>query len=90
MVGAVDRYLEVNRASWDERAPAHANSPDYDVERFVQDPDFISDVVRFDLPRLGEVRGRRECTCNATRLRYTTRSRYAADAHINGLPSLLP
>jgi SAM-dependent methyltransferase len=58
MVGAVDRYLEINRASWDERAPAHATSPDYGIERFVQDPDFISDVVRFDLPRLGDVRGR--------------------------------
>jgi SAM-dependent methyltransferase len=56
MVGAVDRYLEVNRASWDERAPAHAASPDYGVERFMEDPDFISDVVRFDLSRLGEVR----------------------------------
>jgi SAM-dependent methyltransferase len=55
----VDRYLEVNRAHWDERAPAHAASPDYRVNRFVEDPEFISDIVRFDLPRLGDVRGRR-------------------------------
>jgi SAM-dependent methyltransferase len=55
----MDRYAQVNRASWDERAPAHAASPDYGVRRFIEDPDFISDVVRFDLPRLGEVRGRR-------------------------------
>jgi SAM-dependent methyltransferase len=47
----------VNRAHWDERAPAHAASPDYAVARFVDDPDFLSDVVRFDLPRLGDVRG---------------------------------
>jgi SAM-dependent methyltransferase len=47
----------VNRAHWDERAPAHAASPDYAVARFVDDPDFLSDVVRFDVPRLGDVRG---------------------------------
>lgn len=59
IVGAMDRYLEVNRASWDERARAHAASRGYAVNRFVEDPDFISHVVRFDLPRLGDIRGRR-------------------------------
>lgn len=49
----------VNRAMWDERAPAHAASPDYHVEDFVSDPAYLSDVVRFDLPRLGDVRGLR-------------------------------
>lgn len=52
-------YRTVNRANWDERAPAHAASPDYGVERFVADPSFLSDVVRFDRPRLGDVSGRR-------------------------------
>lgn len=55
----MDDYRAVNRASWDERAPAHAASPDYALDRFVNDPDFISDVVRFDLPRLGDVSGLR-------------------------------
>ncbi len=50
-------YLRLNRASWDERAPAHAASPDYAVQRFTDDPGFISDVVRFDLPLLGDVTG---------------------------------
>ncbi len=50
-------YLEVNRANWDERAPAHAASPDYAVERFISDPSFLSSVVRFDRPRLGELTG---------------------------------
>jgi SAM-dependent methyltransferase len=49
----------VNRAHWDERAPAHAASPDYAVDRFATDPDHLSGVVRFDLPRLGDVRGLR-------------------------------
>ena len=52
-------YRELNRANWDERAPAHAASPGYDVQRFVYDPDHLSGVVRFDLPRLGDVRGLR-------------------------------
>jgi SAM-dependent methyltransferase len=53
----MDESLSINRASWDERAAAHAASPDYAVASFVQDPAFLSDVVRFDLPRLGDVRG---------------------------------
>jgi SAM-dependent methyltransferase len=52
-------YRELNRANWDERAPAHAASPGYGVQRFVDDPDHLSGVVRFDLPRLGDVRGQR-------------------------------
>jgi SAM-dependent methyltransferase len=49
----------LNQASWDERAPAHAASPDYAVQRFGVDPAFLSDVVRFDLPRLGDISGLR-------------------------------
>lgn len=52
-------YRDLNRANWDERAPAHAASPDYAVERFAADPAFLSDVVRFDLPRLGDISGLR-------------------------------
>jgi len=52
-------YREVNRANWDDRVPAHVASADYAVRRFVSDPAFISDVVRFDLPRLGDVAGLR-------------------------------
>ena len=50
-------YRAVNRANWDERAPAHAASPGYAFAEFVIDPGFLSDVVRFDLPRLGDVSG---------------------------------
>src|SRR3954466_10898378 len=52
-------YRDVNRASWDERAPAHAASPGYSVQQFIDDPTFISGVVRFDVPRLGDIRGLR-------------------------------
>jgi SAM-dependent methyltransferase len=53
----MDDYRDVNRASWDERAAAHAASPDYAVARFSDDPAFLSEVVTFDLPRLGDISG---------------------------------
>lgn len=52
-------YLTINRANWDERAPIHETSPDYDRERFLRDPAAISDVVAFDRPRLGDLTGQR-------------------------------
>lgn len=56
---AMQNYTTVNRMNWDERARAHALSPDYAVARFVEDPSFISDVVRFDVPLLGDIGGMR-------------------------------
>ena len=50
---------DINRALWDERAPAHAASPDYHVDRFADDPTYISEVVTFDRPLLGSVDGLR-------------------------------
>ena len=52
-------YLTVNRKNWDERAPAHAASPGYALDKFLGDPSYLSDVVRFDVPRLGDIRGLR-------------------------------
>jgi len=49
------RYAEVNLANWDSRVPFHEAG--YGLDRFRDDPDHLSDVVRFDLPRLGSVRG---------------------------------
>jgi SAM-dependent methyltransferase len=53
----VEDYRDVNRANWDDRVAAHAASPDYAVSRFTEDPSFLSDVVSFDVPRLGDVDG---------------------------------
>jgi SAM-dependent methyltransferase len=53
----VEDYRDVNRANWDDRVAAHAASPDYAVARFAEDPSFLSEVVSFDLPRLGEIAG---------------------------------
>jgi SAM-dependent methyltransferase len=53
----VDNYVAVNKANWDERAPAHFASPDYQVSEFLADPEHLSRVVRFDLPLLGDISG---------------------------------
>ena len=53
----MDDSFELNRANWNDRARAHAASPDYDGQRFVTEPDFLSEVVRFDLPLLGDLDG---------------------------------
>jgi SAM-dependent methyltransferase len=58
-VRPVNEYLETNRANWDERAPAHAASPGYHVAEFLADPGYLSEVVTFDLPRLGDIAGLR-------------------------------
>jgi SAM-dependent methyltransferase len=52
-------YRDVNRANWDDRAQAHAASKDYNVDAFAADPAHLSDVVRFDLPLLGDIAGLR-------------------------------
>ncbi|WP_033342552.1 class I SAM-dependent methyltransferase [Catenuloplanes japonicus] len=49
-------YLDINRRNWDERATLHVDTEGYGVHRFA-DPAFLSDVVRFDLPRLGDISG---------------------------------
>lgn len=59
MADGVDDYRAVNRLSWDERAPAHAASPGYALDNFRNDPTFLSYVVQFDVPRLGDIRGLR-------------------------------
>ena len=55
----MDEYLALNRAMWDERAPAHAASPGYGLGSYLADPGHPSDVVTFDRPRLGDLSGLR-------------------------------
>ncbi|MTE16123.1 methyltransferase domain-containing protein [Nocardia sp. CT2-14] len=50
-------YRRLNRANWDDRAPLHAGSGDYALDSFRTDPSHLSHVVRFDQPRLGDIRG---------------------------------
>jgi len=48
-------YVEVNRANWDSRVPHHVAG--YGLQRFRDDASQLSDVVRFDMPRLGSIEG---------------------------------
>lgn len=52
----MEDYLEVNAANWDARAEVHAGPGGYQLDLF-DDPDWISRVVRFDRPRLGDLTG---------------------------------
>jgi SAM-dependent methyltransferase len=55
----VEDYAAINLANWDDRVAAHAASADYHVADFLADPAYLSEVVRFDLPRLGDISGLR-------------------------------
>jgi SAM-dependent methyltransferase len=55
----VDEYLNVNRANWNERAPVHAASRFYNLDRYAEDPTALSSIVQFDVPRLGDITGSR-------------------------------
>lgn len=52
-------YLNTNRANWDDRAAVHAARTGfgYRVQRYIDDSALLSDVVRFDLERLGDISG---------------------------------
>jgi len=53
---AVDDYLTVNRASWDERVPVHVASGFYGVERFVEGEEHLH---AFEVDELGDLAGKR-------------------------------
>jgi len=50
-------YERINKANWDSRVPHHEHG--YGLESFAADPEHLSNVVQFDLPRLGSVAGLR-------------------------------
>lgn len=50
-------YRSINHANWETRVPVHAASEDYRLDRFIAEPDLLSEVVEFDRPRLGDVEG---------------------------------
>jgi SAM-dependent methyltransferase len=52
-----DGYRAVNLANWESRVDAHAASDEYGLQRFRDDPSHLSGVVRYDLPRLGDIAG---------------------------------
>lgn len=55
----MQHHLDTNRANWDDRAAAHAvrTGFGYGVQRYIDDPALLSDVVGFDRERLGDIAG---------------------------------
>lgn len=54
-------YIAANRENWDDRAELHAarDGSGYEAQRYVEQPEALSDVVRFDTPLLGDIDGLR-------------------------------
>lgn len=49
-------WAAINKANWESRVPHHEAG--YDLARY-RDPSYLSEVVRFDLPLLGDIAGLR-------------------------------
>ncbi|KAG5643839.1 hypothetical protein DXG03_009570 [Asterophora parasitica] len=53
-------HFATNKANWDDRAPLHAqNDAGYKLQQFIDDPSALSNVVKFDVPRLPPLQGKR-------------------------------
>ena len=76
-------YRVLNRASWDERASAHAASSDYAFGRFASDPGYLSDVVTFS-PRRCSVEDS-SISCSAVKPSERVISAHGSDALELGL-----
>jgi len=50
-------YRVINHANWESRVRHHAASEEYQLDRYRADPRLLSEVVTFDLPRLGSIAG---------------------------------
>lgn len=49
-------WREINLANWESRVPVHTGPDGYPLDAF-DDPTYLSEVVRYDLPRLGRLDG---------------------------------
>jgi SAM-dependent methyltransferase len=52
----VGNWRALNLANWEARVPLHLSPGGYDLDSF-GDPEYLSGVVRYDLPRLGDIAG---------------------------------
>ena len=49
-------WRSINRANWEARVPIHTGPGGYDLDAF-DDASYLTNVVRYDLPRLGRLDG---------------------------------
>lgn len=79
-------YVNANRDNWNDRASAHAvrTGVGYQVQRYIDDRQLISDVVRFDRERLGPIEGLRTVHLQC-HIGTDTLSLARLGAHVTGL-----
>lgn len=53
---AIENWRKLNLANWESRVPVHIGPGGYDLDSF-DHPEHITNVVRYDLPRLGRLDG---------------------------------
>lgn len=53
----LDAHRLINLRNWEDRVPIHAASQSYDLPGLIADPTRLSDVVRLDRDRIGDLRG---------------------------------
>jgi SAM-dependent methyltransferase len=56
MGASIEDWRSINLANWESRVPIHSGAGGYDLAAF-DDPGHLSNVVRYDLPRLGRLDG---------------------------------
>ena len=44
----LDKYSAANRGNWNDRVPIHWDSEEYGVQKFINEPDRLSEIVKFD------------------------------------------
>ena len=54
---ATDSFYKDNRANWDDRAQIHVQSDMYRMDTYANDPTAVSDIVEFDVERIGPLTG---------------------------------
>lgn len=53
----MEQFYEDNRNNWNDRAKVHVGSEMYRMDEYATNPAAVSDVVRFDMERIGSIDG---------------------------------
>ena len=79
-------HIAANQANWNERATLHAarDGSGYEVQQFIADRSALSEVVKFDLPLLGDITGKRAVHLQC-HIGTDTLSLARLGAHVTGL-----
>lgn len=54
----MDHYQSTNLTNWNERVAGHTAPDGYSIDRLVDEPDWVTGVVSFDAPAVGDVAGK--------------------------------